>query len=93
VRMNSFDAGKRLAMPRLPSTGPRASFIVTLWCFLLLPTIAWAGWGDENWGVMTWGGGITPIPSLPPWGRIALLILLAALSSNLLVKRYRRART
>jgi hypothetical protein len=74
------------------STGSRTSFIFTLVLSLLLPTIAWAGWGDENWGEMIWGGKVPPIPSLPPWGLIALVILLAVLPGSLLLKRRRRAR-
>lgn len=74
------------------STGSKTSFIVALALSLLLPTIAWAGWGDENWGEMIWDSQITPVPSLLLWGRIVLVILLAALPGSLLAKRFRRAR-
>jgi hypothetical protein len=57
---------------------------------LLLPTIASAGWGDENWGAMVWGASAPQIPSLPVEGIAALAVLLLGLSYWLLASRRRR---
>jgi hypothetical protein len=70
----------------------RALFVVAFVVPLLLPAIGWAGWGDEKWGEMIWGGGAPSIPSLPLWGRIALVILLAIVPGGLLARRHRTTR-
>jgi len=59
---------------------------------LLLPTVAPAGWGDENWGEMVWGAGAPQIPSLPVEGIIAVAVLLLGLSYWLLAERRRSAK-
>ena len=58
---------------------------------LLLPTVALAGWGDENWGEMVWGAAAPQIPSMPFAGIAALAVLLLGLSYWLLATRRRRA--
>jgi hypothetical protein len=60
---------------------------------LLLPTVASAGWGDEDWGSMVWGGPPTvDIPALPVEGIAALAGLLFGLCYWLLATRRRRAK-
>ena len=59
---------------------------------VLLPSVASAGWGDENWGEMVWGGAAPPIPSLHVEGIVALAALLLGLSYWLLATRRRRAK-
>ena len=59
---------------------------------VLLPSVASAGWGDENWGEMVWGGAAPPIPSLPVEGIVALAALLLGLSYWFLATRRRRAK-
>ena len=59
---------------------------------LLLPTVAWAGWGDENWGEMVWGGAAPPIPAMAVGGVVALAALLLGLSYWLLAARRRRVK-
>lgn len=54
---------------------------------LFLPGVASAGWGDENWGEMVWGGGAPAIPSMSLEGRILLALLLLVVSIVLLAKR------
>jgi hypothetical protein len=60
--------------------------------FVLLPTVAWAGWGDENWGETVWGAAAPQIPSVPFEGVVALAALLFGLSHWLLAMRRRRAK-
>jgi hypothetical protein len=70
--------------------------LLPIWALLLpvlLPTVAWAGWGDENWGTMVWGGTPTAsIPSLSGEGITVLAVLLLGLSYWLLAARRRRAK-
>ncbi len=41
----------------------------------VVPETAWAGWGDEEWGVLRWGELLPQVPLLGPWG-LGLLALL-----------------
>jgi len=59
---------------------------------VLLPTVASAGWGDENWGEMVWGGAAPHVPSLPVEGIVALAALLLGFSYWLLAARRRRVK-
>ncbi len=59
---------------------------------LLRPDVAWAGWGDENWGAMVWGAAAPQIPSLPVGGMAALAAFLLVLSYWLLATRRRRTK-
>jgi hypothetical protein len=68
------------------------SALIALVLSLLLPTMAWAGWGDESWGEMIWGGGVLPVPSLSVWGQIALAVFLLAIPAGRLLKRRAGAR-
>lgn len=54
---------------------------------LLLPSVASAEWGTENWGEMVWGGAASPIPSIPTEGLIALAMLLLLGAGALLARR------
>ena len=74
-------------MARLVSTGSRALSVTTLLLVLLLPCLASAGWGDENWGEMVWGGTVIPVPSMSTEGLIALALLLVLASGTLLARR------
>jgi hypothetical protein len=58
---------------------------------VLLPAVARAGWGDENWGEMVWGAAAPQIPSMPVEGVAALAALLLGLAYWLIAKRRRRA--
>jgi hypothetical protein len=77
--------GELLVMARLASG-------ITLILVLLLPCLAWAGWGDERWGEMVWGRSVIPVPSLSIEGLIALVSMLALASAVLLVRRRRGTR-
>jgi hypothetical protein len=67
--------------------------ILALLLPVLLPAVATAGWGGENWGTMVWGGfPSADIPALPVEGVIALAALLLGLSYWLLAARRRRAK-
>lgn len=57
---------------------------------LLLPSIARAGWGEENWGEMVWSFDITQVPSMSVGGLIALAL---ALVSGASIVRRRRERS
>ena len=81
-----------LAMARLAPRGFRALSITTRMLALLLPTVASAGWGDENWGEMVWGKAVIPVPSMSIEGLIALATLLVFVSGTLLVRRRRGVR-
>jgi hypothetical protein len=59
---------------------------------LLLPTVASAGWGDENWGEMVWGAGAPEVPAMTVGGVVAVAALLLGLSYWLLASRRRRAK-
>ena len=59
---------------------------------LLLPTVASAGWGDENWGEMVWGAGAPQIPAMAVEGVVAVAALLLGLSYWLLAERRRGAK-
>jgi len=65
--------------------------LITL--LLVRPSVAWAGWGDENWGEMVWGSfaGVD-IPALPAAGLAFLGVLLLGLSYWLLATRRRRSK-
>jgi hypothetical protein len=65
--------------------------ISTFLLLLLLPTVAWAGWGDENWGEMVWGAAAPQIPAMPIAGVAALAALILGLSYWLVTTRRRRA--
>jgi hypothetical protein len=80
-----------LAMARLASTRPWPLRIATLAVTLLLPAVASAGWGDENWGEMVWGAGAPPIPAMSAEGLILLAILLLLVPTGLLARRGRGA--
>ena len=82
-----------IAMALRTSARFRALHAPTLLVALLLPAVAWAGWGDESWGEMVWGGGILPLPALSVWGQIALVVLLLALPGGLLLMRRGRAKS
>lgn len=69
---------------------PRRSREIRVLAFvaaLLVPGVAAAGWGGENWGEMVWQGGAPAIPSMPFAGRIVLAVLLLVVSITLLTKR------
>jgi hypothetical protein len=78
-------------MASLTRTRSKTLHTATLLAVLLAPIAASAGWGDENWGEMVWGGGVLPLPSLSVWGQIALAVLLLALPGGVLLRRRRRA--
>ncbi len=67
--------------------------VAALLVVLLLPAAAWAGWGDERWGEMVWGGSLLSLPSLSVWGQIALVALLLAAPGRLLLRRLGGARS
>jgi hypothetical protein len=79
-------------MGRIVLTRFRALPIPAFVLSVLVPTVAWAGWGDENWGTMVWGGADPQIPSLPVEGIVALAALLLGLSYWLFATRRRRAK-
>lgn len=66
--------------------------ISTVPLLLLLPSGAWAGWGDENWGEMVWGAGAPQIPAMTVSGVVAMALLLLILSYALFALRRRRSR-
>jgi hypothetical protein len=67
---------------------PIPAFILSL----LLPAVASAGWGDENWGEMVWGAGAPQVPTMTVGGVVAAAALLLGLSYRLLASRHRRAK-
>jgi hypothetical protein len=67
---------------------PIPAFVLSV----LVPTVAWAGWGDENWGEMVWGEAASQIPAMPVAGIVALAALLLCLSYWLFASRRRRAK-
>ncbi len=71
---------------------PNVLAAISLVMASLLPTVASAGWGDENWGEMVWGAAASPIPSLPVEAIVALAAALLGLSYWILVARRRRAK-
>jgi hypothetical protein len=79
-------------MARFAQTRSRVLPISALLLPVLLPNVASAGWGDENWGEMVWGAGAPQIPALPVEGIAALAVLLLGLSSWFLAARRRRAK-
>jgi hypothetical protein len=79
-------------MARFASPRSRVLPISALLLPLLVPTIASAGWGDENWGEMVWGAGAPQIPALPVGGIVAVAALLLGLSYWLLAVRRRRSK-
>jgi len=80
-------------MGRIARTRFRRPPISALLPPLLLPSVAAAGWGDENWRSMVWGGFPTvDIPALPVEGVAALAVLLFGLCYWLLATRRRRAK-
>lgn len=73
--------------------GPTRSPVLSISALLLpllLPAIAAAGWGDENWGEMVWGGGAPQIPATAVGGVVAGAVLLLGFSYRLLASRRRR---
>jgi hypothetical protein len=63
--------------------------VTTLVVALLLPGLAWAGWGDENWGEMLWSSS-PPIPAMSAERLIVLGVLLLLAGATLLACRRRR---
>lgn len=60
---------------------------------LLVPTVAFAGWGDENWGELVWGGSAAvDAPALSAAGLAMLAVIIGGLSCWLLVTRRRAQR-
>jgi hypothetical protein len=76
-------------MTPLAYAGPIALRFAALVVALLLPDLASAGWGDENWGEMVWGA-TPPIPAMSPERLIVLAVLLLVLGGTLLARRRRR---
>jgi hypothetical protein len=58
----------------------------------LLPAIASAGRGDENWGEMVWDAGAPQIPAMAVGGVVAVVALFLGLSYWFLSTRRRRAK-
>jgi len=81
-----------LAMTRLASIKSWVLLAGTLLLALLSPSVASAGWGDQNWGKMVWGGGGIPVPALTTKGLAALAVVLVYVSRTLLARRHRGAR-
>jgi hypothetical protein len=79
-------------MGRFTWTRFRALPIPAFLLSLLLPTVALAGWGGENWGAMVWGAAAPQIPSLPVEGIVALAVVFLGLSYWLLASRRRRGK-
>jgi hypothetical protein len=80
-------------MARLPLDRFNGPVRVALLLAALTPSVAAAaGWGDENWGEMFWGGPQSVVPTLPSAALLALAGLLAIAASALLRSRA-RART
>jgi hypothetical protein len=79
-------------MARLVYRGSKAPRLGALMLALVLPTVASAEWGTQNWGEMVWGGVASPIPSVPIAGLIALATLLL-LGAGALLARRRRIRS
>jgi len=79
-------------MDRTAARGSRALSVTTLLLGLVLPRLASAGWGDENWGQMVWGRTVIPVPSLSIEGLIALATLLVFVSGTILVRHRRGTR-
>ena len=54
-----------------------------------MPGLAWAGWGQENWGAMVWGQSapVAPVPGLGWLGLTVLALGLAATAAWGLRKR------
>jgi hypothetical protein len=77
--------------------GPFLSGISTVFplisLLLVLPTVAWAGWGDDNWGEMVWGtfAGVD-IPSMPVAALAILAVVLVGLSYWLLALQRKRTK-
>lgn len=69
----------------------RVSAITGFLLLLLVPTVASAGWGDENWGEMVWGG-VFQIPAMTAGGVVVVAIVFLGLSYWLLAARRRRAK-
>jgi hypothetical protein len=75
-------------MARRRSAGAAARVLALAMLMILFhPGIASAGWGNENWGEMIWGGDPTPVPSMSIEGLIALAIFVLVLPSILLARR------
>jgi hypothetical protein len=79
-------------MARFVSRRSRAFSVTILLLVLLLPSVASAGWGDEEWGTMIWGGVGVFLPSLSTEGLIALTTVLVLVSATLLARRHRGTR-
>lgn len=79
-------------MTHLASRESRTLPVLTVIVALLLPCLASAGWGDENWGEMVWERAVIPVPSMSIEGLIALAILLVFASGTLLARRRRGTR-
>jgi hypothetical protein len=79
-------------MVRIAQTRSRVLPISLLLLSPLFPTVASAGWGDENWGEMVWGSfaGVD-IPALPAAGFAILVVVLFGASYWLLAVQRMRA--
>ena len=77
-------------MARFVLRRSRAFLVTTLMLALLLPSVASAGWGDENWGEIVWGAAAIPVPALSGEGLVALAGALL-LATWIFLARRRRA--
>ncbi len=55
----------------------------------LVTSPAWAGWGDESWGELIWGGGSSPIPAQSTEG-LGVLAIALVMIGFILARRWRR---
>lgn len=53
-----------------------------------IPKVAWAGWGDENWGQMVWGSSAS-LPSLSPAALLFLCASVVAVGARWMTRRRR----
>lgn len=70
----------------------RALSVSTLLLALPLPGVASAGWGNEDWGEMVWGGAAIPVPALSGEGLVALTGALVLATWTYLARRRRAGR-
>jgi LPXTG-motif cell wall-anchored protein len=76
---------------RNTSTSAWGSRLAGFAIVLQSPAVAAAGWGNENWGEMIWGGAMG-VPTLPGPGLGVLAIALLAMGFFLARRRRRSAR-